>query len=159
MSNLTGLLAGAEIAQPDYWCDQILSPVQFAKGIDTLVSQGAQVFLEIGARPTLIGMARQCTQDQSLTHWPSLEQGKSDWQVLLRASVASGAVATALTGPDSIAPSLPFASPCPATLREAAPLVEPRGRVPSPRWLLAEPFGDHGSKQHASSPCFPAWSG
>lgn len=82
VSNLTGLLAGAEIAQPDYWCDQILSPVQFAKGIDTLVSQGAQVFLEIGARPTLIGMARQCTQDQSLTHWPSLEHGKSDWQVL-----------------------------------------------------------------------------
>lgn len=83
VSNLTGLLAGAEIAQPDYWCDQIISPVQFAQGIDTLVSQGAQVFLEIGARPTLIGMARQCTKDQSLAHWPSLEQGKSDWQVLL----------------------------------------------------------------------------
>ena len=82
VSNLTGLLAGAEIAQPDYWCDQILSPVQFAQGIETLVSQGAQVFLEIGGRPTLIGMARQCTQDPSFTYWPSLEQGKSDWQVL-----------------------------------------------------------------------------
>ncbi|MCP9804995.1 thioester reductase domain-containing protein [Cyanobium sp. T1B-Tous] len=82
VSNLTGLLAGAEVAQPDYWCDQVLSPVRFAEGVATLVSQGAQVFLEIGARPTLIGMARQCAQEPAFSHWPSLVPGQSDWEVI-----------------------------------------------------------------------------
>jgi len=83
VSTLTGLLAGAEMAQPDYWCDQVLSPVRFAEGVDTLISQGAQVFLEIGARPTLIGMARQCSNDPALGYWPSLVPGQSDWEVIL----------------------------------------------------------------------------
>jgi myxalamid-type polyketide synthase MxaB len=82
VSNLTGLLAGAEVAQPDYWCDQVLSPVRFAEGVATLVSQGAQVFLEIGARPTLIGMARQCSQEPAFSYWPSLVPGQSDWEVI-----------------------------------------------------------------------------
>ena len=84
VSNLTGQLAGAEMAQPDYWCDQVLSPVRFAEGVGSLVSQGAQVFLEIGARPTLIGMARQCSDDPALSYWPSLVPGQSDWEVILR---------------------------------------------------------------------------
>ena len=83
VSNLTGQLAGAEIAQPDYWCDQVLSPVRFAEGVQTLLSQGAQVFLEIGARPTLTGMARQCCQDDAISTWPSLVPGQSDWEVIL----------------------------------------------------------------------------
>ncbi|MCP9941533.1 thioester reductase domain-containing protein [Cyanobium sp. ATX 6E8] len=82
VSTLTGQLAGAEMAQPDYWCDQVLSPVRFAEGVDTLVSQGAQVFLEIGARPTLIGMARQCSDDPALSYWPSLVPGQSDWDAI-----------------------------------------------------------------------------
>jgi len=82
VSNLTGQLAGPEMAQPDYWCDQVLSPVRFAEGVDTLVAQGGQVFLEIGARPTLIGMARQCSDDPSLSYWPSLVPGQSDWEAI-----------------------------------------------------------------------------
>ena len=82
VSTLTGLLAGAEMAQPDYWCDQVLNPVRFAEGVDTLICQGAQVFLEIGARPTLIGMARQCSDDPALSYWPSLVPGQSDWGVI-----------------------------------------------------------------------------
>ena len=83
VSNVTGELAGPEIAQPDYWCDHVLSPVRFAQGMATLASQGAQTFVEIGARPTLIGMGRQCLPDPSLAWWPSLRPGQNDWQVLL----------------------------------------------------------------------------
>ena len=82
VSNITGLLAGAEVAQPDYWCDQVISPVRFAEGVNTLVAQGAQVFLEIGARPTLIGMARQCCHEPSFSYWPSLVPEQSDWDVI-----------------------------------------------------------------------------
>lgn len=84
VSNVTGELAGPEIAHPDYWCDHVLSPVRFAEGMATLASQGAQTFLEIGARPTLIGMGRQCLPDASLAWWPSLRPGQNDWQVVLR---------------------------------------------------------------------------
>lgn len=84
VSNVTGELAGPEIAQPDYWCDHVLSPVRFAEGMATLASQGVQTFVEIGARPTLIGMGRQCLPDPSLAWWPSLRPGLNDWQVVLR---------------------------------------------------------------------------
>ena len=83
VSNLTGSLAGQEIAQPDYWCDHVISPVRFAQGLDTLAAQGVQTFLELGARPTLIGMGRQCLRDPSLTWLPSLRPGHGDFSVIL----------------------------------------------------------------------------
>ncbi|MCB9147713.1 MAG: type I polyketide synthase [Caldilineaceae bacterium] len=58
ISNLTGLVAGDEIAQPDYWSQHIRRPVQFAAGMETLAAEGVEVFLEIGPQPTLLGMGR-----------------------------------------------------------------------------------------------------
>ena len=83
VSNLTGRLAGEEIAQPSYWCDHLIRPVLFARGMDTLAAQGAQTFLEIGARPTLTGMGRQCLPDPALAWWPSLRPGQQDGAVML----------------------------------------------------------------------------
>ena len=56
LSNLTGRLAGPEIATSDYWCDHVIQPVRFAEGITAAAAQGVSTFLELGARPTLIGM-------------------------------------------------------------------------------------------------------
>ena len=83
VSNLTGRLAGEEIAQPSYWCDHLIRPVLFARGMDTLAAQGAQAFLEIGARPILTGMGRQCLPDPALSWWPSLRPGQQDVSVML----------------------------------------------------------------------------
>jgi NADPH:quinone reductase-like Zn-dependent oxidoreductase/acyl carrier protein len=83
LSNLTGRLAGAEIAQPDYWCDHVISPVRFAEAITAAAAQGATTFVELGARPTLIGMGRQCLPEAPLQWWPSLRPGQGDWPVLL----------------------------------------------------------------------------
>lgn len=83
VSNLTGQLAGEEIAHPSYWCDHLIRPVKFARGMDTLAAQGAQTFLEIGARPTLTGMGRQCLPDPALAWWPSLRPGQEDLSVML----------------------------------------------------------------------------
>jgi thioester reductase-like protein len=80
ISNLTGDVAGAEIAHPDYWCEHVINPVRFQQGVNTALSKGAQLFLEIGARPTLIGMARVLLQDSSLTYLPSLVPGQSAWK-------------------------------------------------------------------------------
>jgi thioester reductase-like protein len=80
ISNLTGKVAGVEIATPDYWCKHVIQPVLFHQGIQATQEQGAQAFLEIGARPTLIAMARQCLDDPTLSFLPSLLPGESDWK-------------------------------------------------------------------------------
>lgn len=51
--------------------------------MDVLAAQGAQTFLEIGARPTLTGMGRQCLPDPALAWWPSLRPGQDDLSVML----------------------------------------------------------------------------
>ncbi|MFM7550688.1 MAG: acyltransferase domain-containing protein, partial [Cyanobacteriota bacterium] len=88
VSNVTGELAGPEIATPDYWCEHVVSPVRFADGLRTLLDQGATTFLEIGARPTLIGMARQQITEReqeegSLRFLASLSPGRPDLEVIL----------------------------------------------------------------------------
>lgn len=85
ISNLTGDVAGAEVSTPDYWCEHVINPVRFHQGIQAAQSQGAQVFIEIGARPTLIGMARLCLEIRGLAFLPSLLPGQSDWKSICTA--------------------------------------------------------------------------
>ncbi|MEO1223659.1 MAG: aminotransferase class III-fold pyridoxal phosphate-dependent enzyme [Pseudomonadota bacterium] len=58
VSNLTGT-ADAALDTPDYWVRQIREPVRFAKGLHTVADLGANVLVEIGAAPVLIGMAQR----------------------------------------------------------------------------------------------------
>lgn len=83
VSNLTGQFADADIATPEYWCRHILSPVQFAASLETL--KGYKTFLEVGAKPVLLGMGQQCFTDGGDRQWlPSLRPGQQDWQVMLQ---------------------------------------------------------------------------
>ncbi len=89
ISNVTGGLVTAEIATPDYWCRHVRQPVKFAAGMETLHRQGDEVFVEIGPKPTLLGMGRHCLPDGEVNgsaplQWlPSLRPGREDWQQLL----------------------------------------------------------------------------
>jgi 8-amino-7-oxononanoate synthase len=83
ISNLMGTPIGAEIATPEYWCLHIRQPVKFAASMETLQRQGEQVFLEIGPKPTLLGMGRACIADESCLWLPSLRPPQSDWQQML----------------------------------------------------------------------------
>ncbi len=84
VSNLTGELVGSEIATPDYWVKHVRQPVRFAQGMQTLQRQGVGIYLEVGPKPILLGMGRQClAQDQGI--WlPSLRPGQSDWGQMLQ---------------------------------------------------------------------------
>ncbi|WP_347277863.1 aminotransferase class I/II-fold pyridoxal phosphate-dependent enzyme [Leptolyngbya sp. FACHB-711] len=90
VSNVTGRLVGAEIATPDYWCEHIRQPVQFAAGLATLYQQNYRTFLEIGAKPILCGMGRTCVSSSDVQWLPSLDPRQSDWTVLL---LSLGAIA------------------------------------------------------------------
>lgn len=86
ISNLTGQPATSEIATPEYWCRHILQPVRFARSMDCLTDRGYEIFIEIGAKPILLGMGSRCLTDtalQQVAFLPSLHPRSDDWQQLL----------------------------------------------------------------------------
>lgn len=89
ISNVTGSLINSEIATPEYWCRHIRQPVQFLAGIETLIQQNCSIFLEVGAKPILLQMARSITSQADKYLWlPSLQPKQQDWQVMLSSIAA-----------------------------------------------------------------------
>jgi acyl transferase domain-containing protein/acyl carrier protein/phospholipid N-methyltransferase len=85
ISNVSGGLAGDEITTAEYWCRHVRMPVRFADSVNTLCEQGYRIFLEIGPKPVLLGMARQIEAvSSSFLGLPSLRQGQDDWQNILQ---------------------------------------------------------------------------
>ncbi|QSJ15492.1 SDR family NAD(P)-dependent oxidoreductase [Nostoc sp. UHCC 0702] len=83
ISNVTGKPVTTEITQPDYWCRHIRQAVEFAAGMTSLQQQGYEIFVEIGPKPLLLGMGRQCLPEGVGLWLPSLRPEQSDWQQLL----------------------------------------------------------------------------
>ncbi|MGV9612820.1 type I polyketide synthase [Nocardia xishanensis] len=59
VSNVSGQLAGDEIAEPAYWVRQVRAAVRFAPGIETLLASGIRRFLEVGPDAVLAALTRQ----------------------------------------------------------------------------------------------------
>ncbi|MEM7538931.1 MAG: beta-ketoacyl synthase N-terminal-like domain-containing protein, partial [Chloroflexota bacterium] len=84
ISNITGKVAGAEVATPDYWCNHIVASVRFAEGMQTLGQQSIDGLIEIGPKPVLLGMGRACLPEDT-GHWlPSLHPDHPDEAQLLQ---------------------------------------------------------------------------
>ena len=85
ISNVTGNIATAEIATADYWVNHVVAPVRFADGMKTL-QQSCNIFLEVGSKPTLVGMGRSsiATEGKASLWLPSLRPRKQDWQQILQ---------------------------------------------------------------------------
>jgi len=84
VSNLTGQLADSSITTAQYWVDHIRQPVQFYPSMKVLAEQEVEIFLEIGPKPILLGMGRECLMGSKKTWLPSLRLGKPDWVQLLQ---------------------------------------------------------------------------
>ncbi|MEM6403228.1 MAG: SDR family NAD(P)-dependent oxidoreductase, partial [Cyanobacteria bacterium P01_D01_bin.116] len=84
ISNITGVKADESIATPDYWVNHVRQPVKFAQSMATLHQEGYEVFLEIGPKPILLGMGRQCLPEDVGVWLPSLRPNQDDWQLLLQ---------------------------------------------------------------------------
>lgn len=97
VSNVSGSIADESMASPDYWVSHIRQPVSFAQSIACLLRENTDIFLEIGPKPVLINMARQCLPQG--THKPpvlaaSLTPGVPDNEAMghaLAALYAGGA--------------------------------------------------------------------
>lgn len=91
VSNVTGKLAGDEVTTADYWVRHVREAVRFANGIETLHEQGIAIFLEIGPKPTLLGIAgevKAISHQPSVSnplggYLPSLRKGYNEWQQML----------------------------------------------------------------------------
>jgi malonyl CoA-acyl carrier protein transacylase len=86
ISNVTGNMT-ATVSNPEYWVHHIRQPVRFAPSMETLRQLGYQIFVEIGPKPTLLGMGRYCLPEAAENEnvWlPSLRQGVPDWQQLFQ---------------------------------------------------------------------------
>ena len=84
VANVTGQFAGEEFTTPEYWCRHVLSAVRFSDSVAALVAKGYSVFVEVGPKPTLTGLARTCVSGENLLWLPSLREGREDWAVLLK---------------------------------------------------------------------------
>ncbi|GAB1545336.1 hypothetical protein NUACC21_80120 [Scytonema sp. NUACC21] len=84
ISNLTGqIISPSHTLDAKYWRRHSREAVQFVSGINTILQQGYEIFLEIGSKPILSNLGRHCQQKAKATWLPSLVQGRDDWQVLL----------------------------------------------------------------------------
>ena len=84
ISNVTGARADESITTASYWVNHVRQPVKFAQSMETLHQEGYEVFLEIGPKPILLGMGRQCLPEGAEVWFPSLRPGQSDWQQMLQ---------------------------------------------------------------------------
>jgi acyl transferase domain-containing protein/acyl carrier protein len=84
ISNVDGGPASAEVTRPEYWRRHLREPVRFAQGIAAAREKGCTAFLEIGPKPTLLGLARQCVDAEDAGWLPSLRPGAPDSEQMLQ---------------------------------------------------------------------------
>src|SRR5262249_60401635 len=60
VSNVRGAAAGSELATAEYWVPHVGEGVRFADGVGALHAAGVTQYLEIGPKPTLLGLVPAC---------------------------------------------------------------------------------------------------
>ncbi|MCP6757196.1 MAG: acyltransferase domain-containing protein [Fischerella sp. CENA71] len=83
ISNVTGKPLTTEVITSEYWCRHLSQTVRFADGMQTLYKEGYEVFVEVGPKPILLGIGRQCLPKRAGIWLASLRQGREDWQQML----------------------------------------------------------------------------
>ncbi|NEP88097.1 MAG: SDR family NAD(P)-dependent oxidoreductase [Okeania sp. SIO2C2] len=83
ISNVSGEKVGEEITNAQYWVSHVCQPVRFAQSMKNLESQGYELFLEIGPKPILLGMGRQCVKEEIGEWLPSLRPGVDEWEQMV----------------------------------------------------------------------------
>ncbi len=88
ISNVTGTEVLSEISNPSYWVNHVQATVRFSTGMKSLHSKGCDAYVEIGPRPTLLGMGKQCVPEDNALWLPSIRPKRAESEQLLE-SLAS----------------------------------------------------------------------
>jgi acyl transferase domain-containing protein/acyl-CoA synthetase (AMP-forming)/AMP-acid ligase II/acyl carrier protein len=87
VSNVTGSI-GSDVANGGYWMSHIVSPVNYAAGMETLHRHGYDALIEIGPKPTLLTIAKECIAPDGKLWLPSLRAKRPNWATLLESLAA-----------------------------------------------------------------------
>ncbi|KUI98276.1 type I polyketide synthase [Vibrio sp. MEBiC08052] len=87
ISNVSGQIAQNDISTADYWVRHIQAPVNFLQSIRVAEQSGGNIFLEIGPRPTLVSLGKQCIEDESVLWLGSLQPGRQEPEYLAESLV------------------------------------------------------------------------
>lgn len=82
ISNVTGEPWTDAQLSPDYWVEHLRGAVRFADGISYAQAKKFQTFVEIGPKPTLLGLGRATVPPEFGTWLPSLRPD-NEWAALL----------------------------------------------------------------------------
>ncbi|MCH8147569.1 MAG: SDR family NAD(P)-dependent oxidoreductase [Planctomycetes bacterium] len=83
VSDLSGERIDGKHLSAEYWRLHLRQPAQFDRGMETLVKEGCETFLEIGPNPVLLDMGRRCVSLQGGLWLASLRKEHGDWEQLL----------------------------------------------------------------------------
>nr|QKW94320.1 short-chain dehydrogenase/reductase SDR [Stigmatella aurantiaca] len=86
ISNVTGTVAGEELATPAYWVEHVLAPVDFMAGVRTLEANRVAALLEVGPSATLVGLATACVEPGRFVTVASLRAKATPWPQMLEAA-------------------------------------------------------------------------
>jgi acyl transferase domain-containing protein/acyl carrier protein len=85
ISNVSGRLAGAEVAAAGYWVRHVHSPVRFSEGVKAMYEAGARTFMELGPKATLLGLVPASVSDDEAVLLPSSSAGRSETLAVMEA--------------------------------------------------------------------------
>jgi natural product biosynthesis luciferase-like monooxygenase protein len=89
ISTLNGQpLPAGYIPDASHWRHHTRGTVRFMSGMENLLEQGYELFLEIGPKSILSKLGQQCNQEETVVWLPSLASGREDWQVMLESLAA-----------------------------------------------------------------------
>ncbi|GLY44376.1 hypothetical protein Amsp01_103990 [Amycolatopsis sp. NBRC 101858] len=68
--------AGADLASPQYWVEQVRATVRFDDGLRALAAEGVRTFVEIGPAPVLTAAASTALDDETLAFVPAVRKNE-----------------------------------------------------------------------------------
>ncbi len=85
VSNVTGTWWDERALTAEYWTAHAASAVRFGDGIALLADEGLRTFVELGAHPVLLPMARRVVEDDDVAWIATLRRGSDDLAALQEA--------------------------------------------------------------------------
>ncbi|WIY03018.1 type I polyketide synthase [Amycolatopsis mongoliensis] len=80
--------AGADLASPEYWVEQVRATVRFDDGVRALAAEGVGTFVEIGPAPVLTAAASTALDDETLAFVPALRKDRDEAHAVVTAVAA-----------------------------------------------------------------------